>query len=481
MRHGGLGIVSPLVLSALWASAGLAQENYSTWTYSRNITLNTKPSGAALATPVTRFPVLVRLTHSNGGDVVYYSKGRGADLRFTKADGTTRLPHQIDSWDSAGHAATVWVLLDTVKANDSTPSIRLFWNKAAVADSGNGGRVFDTANGYVDVWHLGNTNDTATRPNAIPGRFGAKPMNFAAGYTRKPGLIGWADSLTGGSNADATTYLAIDEGTATTRYNFPAGNFSYSVWIYPNSTDNFARLVSILGTDAGQDRIFLAFSGGNIVGRLWGDGASRPVNSTTAPNLFAWNHVAYTIGRSGASDVGTLYLNGAQIAQATFTAPQQIADAQRPYVRIGKDLVNVGSDQTFNGSVDEPRIANVARAPEHLKLSYDIEKPGSTVVSLGATSPVPPAIPPAALLSSGAARPSRLTAKAVAGGMAFRLPAGIACARARLSIVDMRGHVVWSHEAASVPGSEIIWRSRAAGAYVARLVLLDTAGNTAGS
>lgn len=450
-----------------------AQEDYSTWTYSRNITVNTKSSGANLTSPLTRFPLLVRFTHENGGDVVYYSKGRGADLRFTKANGVTRLHHQIDSWDSAAHTATVWVLMDSVKPNDSAVSIRLFWNKSGAADSGKGGGVFDTADGYAGVWHLGNTNDAAARPNAIPTRFPATPMNFAGGYTRKTGVIGWADSLTGGPGSEATAYLAINEGTPTTHFNFPAGNFTYTVWAKVAAADNFARMVSLVGDDAtsGANRIFLAFQNGNVVGRVYADGASRPVNSTTPPPLGEWAHYAYTISRSGSDDIATLYLNGASIATATFTSPQQMPDAERAYVRIGRDNINPNSDQSLNAALDEARISSVARPAEHLKLCYDVEKPGSTVVVLGASAPMPPAIPPAALFSVASPASPNLGVRPVAGGVAFRLPAGTDGARSRLTISDLHGRVVWSRALqGSSAGSEIVWASRTSGVYVARLI-----------
>jgi hypothetical protein len=471
---------------AALATLGFAQENYSTWTYSKSITVNTKASGANLTTPVTGFPVLVRLTHENGGDVVYYSKGRGADIRFTKADGVTRLHHQIDAWDSAAHTAALWVLLDTVKANDSTQSIKLFWNKTAVADSGNGSKVFDTANGYASVWHLGSTSarpDTAARPNAITGRFSAKPMVFASGYRSPSGVIGLADSLTGGASSGATTYLAINEGTPSTFYNFGAGQFTFSGWFNATTVDNFARLVSLVSDDAtsGANRLFLSFNGGNIIGRQYADGASRATNSTTAMPTGTWNHLAMTITR-GVSDTTRLYLDGAMIQQTVFT--QLFPDAARDYVRIGRDNINPNSDQTYNGKVDEARISHVARSAEAIKLSYDVEKPGSTVVTLGASTPTPPAIPPAvvAVLPFASSSSALLFAQPFAGGMVFRLPAGIEGSRGRLSITDMRGYTVWSRDLESAAGgSEISWHSRAAGAYVARFVVLDPSGASAGS
>src|SRR5690606_19319604 len=193
----------------------------------------------------------------------------GADLRFSKTNDTI-LRYQIERWDATARRAEIWVKVDTVKGDDSAQSIRMFWGNAAAASESNAAAVFDSAAGYLDVWHLGDAAGTAARPNAVAGGFTATPVSFAAGYQPRGGVIGLADSLTGGSNADSTSFLRINEGTPTTRYNFPQGRFSYSAWIKPAEIGNFPRMISLVSEDAGTNRIFLAFAGGNLVGRVWG-------------------------------------------------------------------------------------------------------------------------------------------------------------------------------------------------------------------
>jgi hypothetical protein len=370
-------------------SAGQAQENYATWTYRKDITFNTSATGANVTADVIKVPVLVRLTPANGGDIVNFSVGRGADIRFTKTDGVTRLHHQIDRWDSATQVADVWVLMDTVKGNSTTQTFRVYWGRTGAADSSKGSAVFDTANGYAGVWHLGNASAPMPRPNAIAGRFAATPVSFAPGYFRKPGVIGFSDSLTGGSNADSTTFLAINEGTPSNHFNFPAGQFSYSAWIFPGSKDNFARLISLVSEEPGADRIFLAFSGENLVGRVWGT-ASHPTNSTVSPTLNEWSHVAMTVNRGPSLDTTRLYHNGAQIATSNHNP---MTNVQRNLVRIGKDYINTGSDMTYNGRIDEARLSHVTRSANYIKFSYENQKPGSTVLTYGAATPATPTVP----------------------------------------------------------------------------------------
>lgn len=381
-------ILSATAACTLMVSLAVAQENYATWTYHKELTLNTTPAGVDLTEDVVGFPLLVRLRPGSGAEVVHFSAGRGADIRFTKADGVTRLPHQIDHWDSAAQVADIWVLLDTAKAN-ATQTLRLYWGKAGAADSSNGRAVFDTAKGYTGVWHLGDAPGVAPRPNAITGRHAATPVSFAPGYFAKPGIAGRSDSLTGGQNFDSTSFLAINEGAESNLYNFPAGQFSYTVWGYPTSAENFVRLISLVSEEAGQDRIFLSFNNGNIIGRVWGT-ASHPTNSSVPPTLGEWNHFGMTVSRGPSQDTTRLYHNGIQIAESTH---DPMADVARNYVRIGKDYINTTSDFTYNGRIDEARISHVTRSAAYMKLSYATQRPGATAVTQGAAVPATPTVP----------------------------------------------------------------------------------------
>ncbi|MBD3322102.1 MAG: DUF2341 domain-containing protein [Chitinivibrionales bacterium] len=126
-------------------------ESYTQWAYSRTITINTSPTGADISEDVHRFPLLVRLDASNFG----FSGARadGRDIRFAKPDGTP-LRYEIEQWDPVAQQAAVWVLMDTVYADNATQSITMHWGKADAQDFSNGAVVFDTANGFMGVWHL---------------------------------------------------------------------------------------------------------------------------------------------------------------------------------------------------------------------------------------------------------------------------------------------------------------------------------------
>ena len=92
-----LAVVGSLALSA---GTALAAEDYATWTYNADVTLNTSSTGAAVTGTVTGFPVLVRLSYRNF--LFNEAKGNGADIRFGKAG--MPLSYHVERWDSAAEA-----------------------------------------------------------------------------------------------------------------------------------------------------------------------------------------------------------------------------------------------------------------------------------------------------------------------------------------------------------------------------------------
>src|SRR6185295_9700140 len=85
-------------------------------------------------------------------------------IRFSKADNTTALPYQIESWTST--SAAIWVQVDTVKGNSNAQSIRMHWGNGAAASQSSGPAVFDSANGYKAVFHLSEADSTNVQSSA---------------------------------------------------------------------------------------------------------------------------------------------------------------------------------------------------------------------------------------------------------------------------------------------------------------------------
>jgi biopolymer transport protein ExbB len=337
-----------------------SQDNYSQWSYYRNVTINTKASGANVATAVVKFPVLVRLT---AADSLLFKNAltNGADVRFAKANGE-HLPYQIEQWNSTAKTAAIWVLIDTIKGNDSASYFKMYYGKTGAADSSKGTAVFDTANGFQAVWHLGEAVD-ATNKDATVNAFDGTPTSM----TDVSGIIGNAKAFDGSSSYMNTT------GTETGKLAFSEkGTYTVSTWFYANSTTGPNYIVS-----KGQNHYSLYFRSSSAGLAICETNTARESAETPVTGLDSrW---VYAVGVRNGETV-SLYVDG---TLASSTLVSTAATRNTTYtVQLGRRSDNSGS--YFNGTIDESQIANVARSADWIKLSYESQKETATLVKLGA-------------------------------------------------------------------------------------------------
>jgi biopolymer transport protein ExbB len=125
---------------------------FAEWAHRARIELYTTAEGAGVVGDVYNFPLLVRLNSGNFNFTL--ARPDGSDLRFAKPDGEP-LAHEAERWDYIHGEAEIWVKVDSVYGNHDQQYFLMYWgNEEAVAKS-NAGAVFDTADGFRGVWHLG--------------------------------------------------------------------------------------------------------------------------------------------------------------------------------------------------------------------------------------------------------------------------------------------------------------------------------------
>lgn len=102
------------------------------WLYRRPVNVG-NPTGGTL----TNFQVNVLLDSSFS-----FSKAQnnGGDVRFTASDGVTLLPFWIESWNSAGLSASIWVQVPSIPASGTT--IFLYYGNSAATSASNGTATF---------------------------------------------------------------------------------------------------------------------------------------------------------------------------------------------------------------------------------------------------------------------------------------------------------------------------------------------------
>ena len=360
---------------------------YTEWQYSAPVRMNT---AGLVSKSVYNVPLLLRLT---GADLDFsQARGDGSDLRFTRDDGVT-LPCHVQAWDSTGAKATVWIRMDTVFADSEKRQLKMFWGNSRAAAQKR--TVFDTSDGYAGAWHL-DAAPTGTVP-AFPDAGTAGDAAKAMGVLGKPDsmpAIGAADGIIGGGVPlnGKDSYLMGSKD-----YPGPAV-FTVSFWFRTSSTQGGKMLGFVMpglkgvtyGSKTGNfnfDRVVWMTDEGLLHAGFTMRSTSYPTiigawQSFTAAKAYndgQWHYLSYTLWDAGAM----LVVDGAKVAG---------------YIGLVRPLPDVGhwrigysgegkwdpewTSEYFAGSVDEVRISHQTRSEDWLKLDYEAQRPGSTLLSV---------------------------------------------------------------------------------------------------
>jgi hypothetical protein len=351
-------------------------ENYATWTYSRKLYLNTGSSGAKVAGNVTNFPVLIRLNSGLFKEFAQTQPG-GIDLRFAKATGA-HLPYEIERWvDGPGNndTAEIWVRVDTILGNNTTQYIKMYWGRTGVSGKSNPERVFDTANAFRGVWHLSESAGSAV--DATINGFDATRNGGAA---RTAGDIGYGQTFDG--NGDYFKTGAFNN------VNF-GGPFTASAWVYlsggvasPGAL--WSKANDNTEWEAQEVQFFLGDNTTNadqqgrypqMVGHTRGY-----IYSSVPLGTGAWHLLNYVYQQS--DNTRQIYIDGQLAALANSTPYIGGTDNANDLLFIGRDISGEARND-FSGSMDELQISITARSADWIRLCYENQKAGQTLITIG--------------------------------------------------------------------------------------------------
>lgn len=212
--------------------------------YQRTITANN-----STGTAKTDYPVRIDLTSGNFNFTRTQSDGR--DILFQLGGAT--VPHWIESWDSVGQTASIWVKFATIAAT-SSPTFNMYYGSASATDVSNIQNVFIFGEDFSSIDRLIGVPDqtpTAITNNQNTGiTLGNKRSMVAASGTAGT----WNQTVREQSNVIYDTA----DADPNKRYKF-----------YYTGQD-----ISVGGASTGARRIGLAYSPD---GFTWTDYASNPV------------------------------------------------------------------------------------------------------------------------------------------------------------------------------------------------------------
>ena len=331
------GVLAVLALQAMAGSALAAGWYDSAWGYRKQVTIDyTQVAGA-----LTDFPVLISLGSDAG--LAAGAQADADDILFTAADGTTKLSHEIEYYDSATGELAAWVKVPSLSASADTV-LYLYYGNAAAASQEDVTNVWDS--GFSLVQHLSETGGTHAdaTANGNDGTYTGSGQDSA-------GQIDGADDFDG-----STASVAVASATELTI----TGDFTIEAWV---SLDSLSQWSGYIASKSSE--YTLQLSGPNITftvsGPVW-------MTSTTAVSATdTWVHVAgvfhYGANTWGPHDA-ELYFNGALDNSSTGAYGTPATTTNTLYIG------SAGGSGYMDGTIDEVRISSVARSAGWLETSY---------------------------------------------------------------------------------------------------------------
>ncbi|MDQ3002265.1 MAG: DUF2341 domain-containing protein [Fibrobacterota bacterium] len=341
----------------LWSHQGI-------WSIDSAVAAQTMTDGAG------DYPILLRLSKPDFDFTE--ALPNGGDVRFSDADGNA-LASEIESWDAAAGIAAVWVGLKR-SGGKADRKILMHWGKADAAAPDWIGPVFDTAAGFVGVWHFSEAGN-----------------NRKNGYqdATQTGLDGWGtsmiqDSATAGLIAGSQYFdgldgsIRMDDGPLGW-----TGAMMVSAWVSPgfDSGESRNRVFLSRWEEKNSAGFWLEYAP-DIKGVRFGLGLAAPgkIFTVDAPGIVftqdSWHHVAAAY--DGITAI--LYWDGVEVARSVH-GPAAMVENIRDLLIGAKGNVNpdLAEIQFHLGRMDEVRIYRTVKGPGWISLDYQTQKPGGGI------------------------------------------------------------------------------------------------------
>ncbi|MFC1586640.1 DUF2341 domain-containing protein, partial [Fibrobacterota bacterium] len=343
-----------MIFWPLLVLVSFGHSQYSQWSYSANITVNT--SGLGTTGTISDFPLLVRL-HSGNFDFLQAQAG-GEDIRFANPGGDP-LSYEIERWDQSGQVAEIWVKLDAVDLNNSSQFFQMYWGSDSAGSESNSQAVFETGNGFTAAWHMDEeAAGTGTSELYLDATSNANHGNDMVSSTSQTGMIGLGHGFNGTDDN-----IQVEFPT-----NLPASQLSVSGWMNVNAHVDWLGIVQHgWGSDGGW-MIFSDASAEFFMG-IYDGGQQRATYSGLATGT--WIHFYGTYDGTTV----LLYVNAVESGSPGY-ATTSLATA---------DAVDISDgDNPFDGFLDEIRVESQARSADWIKLCYESQRSDQSIISIGA-------------------------------------------------------------------------------------------------
>jgi hypothetical protein len=329
-------------------SGGSSNWYNNNWNSRKQITINaSQVSGTGSH---TNFPVLINLTTDS--DLAAATQTDADDILFTASDGTTKLDHEIESYNSGTGQLTAWVRIPSLSTSADT-DIYMYYENGAASSQENVTGTWNT--NYITVQHLEETSGTHLDSTSTGNNSTAISVTTQGSAT---GQINGADDFD-----DANTdYVQFGTSGMTT------SSGTIDIWANMDASSGVRSYILTHRTGTDNNRIYLYEESGTFfVG--FADVFVNNTGYTITPDT--WH--LYTLTWSGAN--WEVFVDGTSIdsgASATMTS----IDAS---IFIGSYL---GINEYFDGILDELKISDIVRSDDWISTEYNNQNSPATFYSL---------------------------------------------------------------------------------------------------
>ena len=253
----------------------------------------------------------------------------------------------------------------------------MYWGNHSAASESSGAAVFDTANGFLGVWHLAGAGNTVAG-DATLHHYDGTPTDTAPQSVS--GAIGAGLQFDGSANG------LVMKNTAKSPLNFPRpGTYTFSAWVYVDTVYDADEFIG----GKGYDQYSLRVKGGvSYPSNMFAlhEYVDAPVYGTEmrlAPVVVRqWKYIVgirdtansylFIDGSCVDSSGSIFYSKGDVLDSTNFSIGRCAASYAAP--------ANSNNYLAFKGKIDEVRIAAVHFSADWVKLSYMNQKAQDALV-----------------------------------------------------------------------------------------------------
>lgn len=316
-----------VVAASSWCLVGslLANDSWwnEAWTQRQNITLDT----SGMADSIGDATVLVRL--SEGRFNFQAAREDGSDIRFVAADGTTVLPHQVESYDGVLNEAFVWVRVPALKGGGKETIHLYYGNRDAAMPAA--GKPTDVYGKEISAVHHF-------------GQAGRAPMDATANANHAAAPATTAESAVIGNGLRLLGNNPVTIPNSATLAWTQGQDLTLQLWLKPAALQDESVVFS---RSEGTSSLRLILNQGVPAVEIT-DGSSRQRSQAgSALPAAAWHHLAVVAGQGKVQ----LLVDGEPYASLNAVIP-----ALAGPIILGAAEPAVNGLNGFTGEMDEFRI-----------------------------------------------------------------------------------------------------------------------------